>query len=64
MHRLDKLGLVIAAMASAALFALPFATFRANRIVAGEGRTLLDALPPTPSAVTLAILLGLSLIHI
>lgn len=58
MHRLDKLGLVIAAMASAALFALPFATFRANRIVAGEGRTLLDALPPTPSAITLAILLG------
>ncbi len=58
MHRLDKLGLVIAAMASAALFALPFATFRANRIVAGEGRTLLDALPPTPSAITLAILVG------
>ena len=46
MHRLDKLGLVIAGMVSAALFALPFATFRANRIVAGEGRTLLDALAP------------------
>ncbi len=58
MHRLDKLGLVIAAMASAALLALPFATFRANRIVAGEGRTLLDALPPAPAAVTMAILVG------
>jgi len=57
-HRLDKLGLVIAAMASAALLALPFATFRANRIVAGEGRTLLDALPPAPAAVTMAILVG------
>ncbi|WP_336742226.1 ABC transporter permease [Aureimonas altamirensis] len=45
-------------MASAALLALPFATFRANRIVAGEGRTLLDALPPAPAAVTMAILVG------
>ena len=58
MRRLDKLGLVIAAMASAALLTLPFATFRANRIVAGEGRTLLDALPPAPAAVTMAILVG------
>lgn len=58
MHRLDKLGLVIAGMVSAALFALPFATFRANRIVAGEGRTLLDALSPAPAAVALAILVG------
>ncbi|KHJ54701.1 ABC transporter permease [Aureimonas altamirensis] len=57
-HRLDKLGLVIAGMVSAALFALPFATFRANRIVAGEGRTLLDALSPAPAAVALAILVG------
>jgi osmoprotectant transport system permease protein len=57
-RRLDKLGLVIAAMASAALLTLPFATFRANRIVAGEGRTLLDALPPAPAAVTMAILVG------
>ncbi|SHI43633.1 osmoprotectant transport system permease protein [Aureimonas altamirensis DSM 21988] len=58
MRRLDKLGLVIAAMASAALLTLPFATFRANRIVAGEGRTLLDALPPAPATVTMAILVG------
>ncbi len=43
--RFDKLGVVIAAIATYAAFLAPFATFRANRIVPGEGRSILDALP-------------------
>jgi len=33
--RLDKLGVVIAAIAAHGAFFAPFATFRANRIIAG-----------------------------
>jgi len=55
--RFDKLGVVIAAIvAYAALFA-PFATFRANRIVPGQARSILEALPPTLGALLLAILI-------
>jgi osmoprotectant transport system permease protein len=54
--RLDKLGVVIAAIAAyAALFA-PFATFRANRIVPGEARSILEALPATTGPLLLAII--------
>ncbi|WP_188823443.1 ABC transporter permease [Brucella endophytica] len=61
--RLDKLGLVIAAIALCGM-ALPFATFRANRIVAGEGRTVFEALPELAAAalvvvLVVAILVGL-----
>nr|WP_194164688.1 ABC transporter permease [Microvirga thermotolerans] len=41
----DRLGTVVAVLAAAALFALPFVTYRANRIVSGEPRLLLHALP-------------------
>ena len=53
---LDKLGVLIALIAAAGA-ALPFALFRANRIVPGEARTLLDALPGLPSAILIGILL-------
>lgn len=43
--RFDKLGVVIAAIAAYAAFLDPFATFRANRIVPGEARSILEALP-------------------
>jgi osmoprotectant transport system permease protein len=43
--RADKLGVVIAAMLAYGAGAAPFATVRANRIVPGEGRTILEALP-------------------
>ncbi|ASY65695.1 L-proline glycine betaine ABC transport system permease protein ProW (plasmid) [Sinorhizobium sojae CCBAU 05684] len=42
----DKLGVIIAALAVYGAFLAPFATFRANRIVQGETRTILEALPP------------------
>ncbi|KRA55831.1 ABC transporter permease [Devosia sp. Root635] len=53
---LDKLGVLIALIAAAGA-ALPFALFRANRIVLGEPRSLLDALPGFPSGLLIGILL-------
>jgi osmoprotectant transport system permease protein len=54
---LDKLGVLIALIAAAGA-ALPFALFRANRIVLGEPRSLLDALPALPSGVLICVLLA------
>ncbi|TIR15431.1 MAG: ABC transporter permease [Mesorhizobium sp.] len=55
--RFDKLGVVIAAIvAYAALFA-PFATFRANRIVPGQARSILEALPPALGMVLVAVVI-------
>ncbi len=54
---LDKLGVLIALIAAAGA-ALPFALFRANRIVLGEPRSLLDALPALPSGVLICALLA------
>lgn len=53
--RFDKLGVVIAAIAAYAAFLAPFATFRANRIVPGEGRLILDALPALIGPLLLAL---------
>ncbi|WP_027997763.1 ABC transporter permease [Sinorhizobium arboris] len=44
--RFDKLGLIIAILALYGALLAPFATFRANRIVQGEARAILEALPP------------------
>jgi len=52
----DKLGVLIAALAAIAAF-LPFAAFRANRIVLGESKGLLAALPSWEAAI-LAVLLA------
>lgn len=58
----DKLGVVIAAIAAYAAFLAPFATFRANRIVPGEGRFILDALPATAGYLLLAIVIVAALV--
>jgi osmoprotectant transport system permease protein len=42
----DKLGVLIAGLVALGAVWLPFATFRANRIVPGAPRSLLEALPP------------------
>lgn len=60
--RLDKLGVVIAAISAYAAFAAPFATFRANRIVPGQARSILEALPATTGALLLAIIIVAALI--
>jgi hypothetical protein len=54
--RLDKLGVLIALMAAAGALLQPFALFRANRIVPGEGRGILDALPTAEASVLIAVL--------
>lgn len=54
---LDKLGVLIALIAAGGV-ALPFALFRANRIVLGEARSLLDALPGLYTAILIAVLLA------
>jgi osmoprotectant transport system permease protein len=53
--RFDKLGVVIAAIVAYAAFAAPFATFRANRIVPGEARSILEALPSAIGPLLLGI---------
>lgn len=53
--RFDKLGVVIAAIVAYAVLLAPFATFRANRIVAGEPRSIVEALPPAGAMVLLAV---------
>lgn len=49
----DKLGVVIAAITAAGAFA-PFATFRANRIVAGAPLSMTSALPPQAASLLIA----------
>ncbi|NUS67750.1 MAG: ABC transporter permease [Ensifer adhaerens] len=55
--RFDKLGAIIAVLALGGAFIAPFATFRANRIVAGEVKSVADALPSGWSAVLLGIVI-------
>ncbi|SFO56133.1 osmoprotectant transport system permease protein [Mesorhizobium sp. NFR06] len=56
--RFDKLGVVIAAIVAYAALAAPFATFRANRIVPGQARPVLEALPPALGVLLLAIVMA------
>jgi osmoprotectant transport system permease protein len=54
---LDKLGVLIALIAAVGAV-LPFALFRANRIVLGDPLSLLDALPGAAGAILSAVLLA------
>ncbi|TPJ42696.1 ABC transporter permease [Mesorhizobium sp. B2-5-4] len=60
--RFDKLGVVIAALAAYAVFLAPFATFRANRIVPGQARSILEALPAMTGPLLSAILVLAALV--
>ncbi|MER9752869.1 ABC transporter permease [Mesorhizobium sp. M0166] len=60
--RFDKLGVVIAAISAYAAFAAPFATFRANRIVPGEARSILESLPAAVGPLLMAIVVAAALI--
>ncbi|KLK92053.1 ABC transporter permease [Microvirga vignae] len=57
---LDRLGSVIAILIGIALFAAPFATYRATRIASGEARLLIEALPISMGAVVAAVALGVA----
>ncbi|GGH12980.1 ABC transporter permease [Alsobacter metallidurans] len=54
--RLDRLGLLLVALAAGGLASLPFLTFKANRIAAGAGKTLADTLGTAVAAAFLAVL--------
>lgn len=60
--RFDKLGVVIAAIVAYAAFAAPFATFRGNRIVPGQARSILEALPTATGTLLLAIIVAAALV--
>jgi osmoprotectant transport system permease protein len=60
--RFDKLGVVIAVIAAYAMFFASFATFRANRIVPGSARSILEALPPGLGPLLLGIIVVAALI--
>lgn len=55
---MDRLGLILVALSAAALAFLPFATFRPNRIVPGQGYALFGAVDPSLAA-SLGLALGL-----
>jgi len=57
---LDRLGGAVAVLIGGALFVAPFATYRANRIVSGEPRMLLDSLPPGLAHAVLAVALAVA----
>jgi len=57
----DRLGSVIAILIGIALFAAPFATYRATRIASGQGHLLIEALPFAMSAVVGVVMLGVAL---
>jgi len=57
---LDRLGSFIALLIGLALFAAPFVTYRANRIVSGEARMLWEALPAAMALAVMAAALGIA----
>lgn len=59
---IDKLGVVIALLAAAGTFAAPFATLKPNRIVAGEAKSILAALPEWGAALMLAAILAVAVV--
>lgn len=53
--RVDRLGVVIVAILAYGAAVAPFATIRANRIVPGEGRMILEALSPPAGILLLSV---------
>ena len=60
----DRVGLVLGAMAVAALAYLPFVTFRPNRIASGKGLSLLAASPSSVGALGIGVLLAAVLLAV
>jgi len=57
----DQLGCVIALLIGTALFAAPFATYRANRIASGEARLLIEALPIAMAGIMAVVAGGIAI---
>ncbi|MBZ6075792.1 ABC transporter permease [Microvirga sp. WGZ8] len=60
----DRLGSVIALLAGISVFVLPFVTYRANRIVSGEPRLLLHALPTTVAVAVMGAVVAVALVAV
>jgi osmoprotectant transport system permease protein len=60
--RLDRLGALLTAAGALALLALPFVVFKANRIVPGDPRTLMQVLPAWASLGCYGVLLAVAMI--
>ncbi|MFZ1101036.1 MAG: ABC transporter permease [Steroidobacteraceae bacterium] len=60
--RLDRLGALLTAAGALALLTLPFMVFKANRIVPGDPRTLVQVLPAWAAFGCYALLLAVALI--
>lgn len=58
---LDRIGVAVAALAAAGSLLLPFATFKPNRILGGQGQALWLSLPPTTAALTGLVLAAAAL---
>lgn len=56
-RRFDRLGLAFALLGGAGLM-LPFATFRANRIVQGEPRLIFDTVPVMAATILVAMIVA------
>ncbi len=50
---IDRLGALLASFAAAALLFLPFVVHKANRIVPGTPRSVVEVLPPTTAALVI-----------
>jgi osmoprotectant transport system permease protein len=56
-YSIDRLGALVAALGAAALLCLPFVVFKANRILPGDARSLLQVLPSGAALACYAALL-------
>ncbi|HEX9472604.1 MAG TPA: hypothetical protein VF931_00340, partial [Steroidobacteraceae bacterium] len=61
---LDPLGTLLSAVGVAALVFLPFVVFKANRIVPGEVRSLLDFLPAWAAMAFVLVLLLVAVVAV
>lgn len=59
---IDKLGLILMAIALAGFFTQPFCLFRANRIVAAKPIAMLSALPPAEAITAMGLVLAAGLL--
>ena len=60
-HRIDPLGALVTAVGAAALLWLPFVVVKPNRILPGDARSLVAALPASASVACLASLMLVAL---
>ncbi len=57
-QRIDRLGALLSVVGALALASLPLIVFKANRIVPGEPRALLDVIPTAAFALYFVLAVG------